>query len=159
MSGFPNRPSRANFGPTFQDERPVTNPEKEVSAGQVNLLFWQVAGMGLVAPKAVITCTVSGGVVTNVTQALAFDPKGEVSKISFAYAEAGRYTFAFSQQYADQLEVDRDLALVGGIVMPMNQSAAGVGVVQLDNGYSGTVRLFNMSGTLTDPSAFVLVLW
>ncbi len=157
--GFPIRPNRDTFGPTFENEWPVANPKKEWSADLVNLLCWQAAGMGQVVPRAMITGTVSGGVVTTVYQGLAFDPNSTVSKLSFAYAEVGRYTFELAQTYNDENGNARNLDLAAGVAAPMNSTAFGVGVVNLTNGYSGEIRFFNASGVLTDPAAFVLQLW
>ncbi len=160
MAGFPTRPNRATFGPTFENEWPVANPKKEWSADLVNLLCWQAAGLSQVVPRAVITGTVSGGVVTTVYQGLAFDPNGTVSKLSFAYAAAGRYTFEFDQTYNDENGNARNLDLVAGVVTPMNAAAAfGVGVVNLTDGYSGEIRFYTDTGTQVDPDEFVLQLW
>ncbi|MCP4674330.1 MAG: hypothetical protein GY854_02190 [Deltaproteobacteria bacterium] len=159
MTGFPTRPNRNAFGPTFVNERPVANPQKEASADLVNLLCWQTGGMGQVSPRVVITGTVSGGSVTTVYQGLAFDPDGIVSTISFGYAEAGRYTFEFTQTYEDENGNARNLDLAAGVATPMNSSSFGVGVVNLTNGYSGEIRFFDAAGLLTDPDAFILQLW
>lgn len=36
----------------MEDERNAVNPDKEINADNVNLLFWQEAGLSLCAPKA-----------------------------------------------------------------------------------------------------------
>lgn len=159
MSGFPRRANRAAFGPTYEEARPVTDPTKEVGKATFNLLFWQVAGISLVVPRAVLTGTVSGGVVTTVTQGLAWDPNGGISKISFTYEAAGRYSFAFSQNYNDQNGNSRSLDLIGGKAAAMNTDSLFHAVVKLTSAYGGEVRIFNSAGTLADPPAFILELW
>lgn len=54
-NGLPARSDRSFFGPTMRDERLQVNPKEEVNADQVNLLWWQLAGIGLACPIAVFT--------------------------------------------------------------------------------------------------------
>jgi hypothetical protein len=57
MSGFPNRPDLASFGPDFIDTRPIRDPEREVGASVLNLMKFQVAGLGVVATRAYVAFT------------------------------------------------------------------------------------------------------
>lgn len=50
--GFPNRPNRDDFGPESIDTRPVVDARREISAGRFNLAFHQLAGSGLLVPRA-----------------------------------------------------------------------------------------------------------
>lgn len=159
MSGFPRRPTRTSFGPTFQDVKPVVNPTQEASADMVNLLAWQVAGMSQVVPRGVLTATVSGSAVTTVYQGFAFDPNGALSNITFTYVAAGRYSFELSSTYEDQNGNSRSLDLVGGVVSAQNTTSLFTGIVNMATGYSGEVRIFDSSGTLADTPAFLLQLW
>lgn len=159
MSGFPRRPSRAAYGPTFVNVRPVVNPEQEPGADWGNLVSWQGAGLSQAAQRATITGTVAGSAVTTVYQGLAWDPDSALSNITFTYVAAGRYSFEFSASYNDQNGNSQSLALVGGVVAAMNTTSLFTGIVNMTNGYSGEVRIFNSSGTLADPPAFLLQLW
>lgn len=53
-TGFPLRTGRGGFGPTMRDERRLANPESEIGAEQVNLTWWQLGALGLVAPLALL---------------------------------------------------------------------------------------------------------
>ena len=57
MSGWPNRASRSSFGQQYEDSTPVRDPRKQIGAQQMNLDFWQVAGMGRVSPRAFLHFT------------------------------------------------------------------------------------------------------
>jgi hypothetical protein len=159
MSGFPTRPNRSTFGPTYEDDKPVVNPKKEFSAALMNLTTWQTAGLGQVVPRAVITGTVSGGAVTTVYQGLAFDPNATISLISFTYVAAGRYSFTFTSTYNDELGIAKSLSLVAGTASAFNTTSLFTGLVNLATAYSGEVRIFNSAGALADPPAFIVQLW
>jgi hypothetical protein len=51
-TGFPSRTGRSDFGPTMKNDRPIVRPDQEINASQVELLWWQLAGLGMVAPLA-----------------------------------------------------------------------------------------------------------
>ena len=122
--GFPTRANRTNFGPTFENERPVTNPKREFGAGSCNLLCWQVSGLSQTGMKAAISATVSGSTVTPVFYGLAFDPDSETSPITFTRVSTGVYSFAFNEQYPDEQSVNRNLGLSAGLVVPINGQGA-----------------------------------
>jgi hypothetical protein len=111
MAGFPTRANRAAFGPTLQDYKPVTDPTREIGAATLNLSHWQLAGLGRVAARAVLRCTVSGGVVTTAEQLLAWDANGSISPIVWTYLGVGFYRFAFATSYHDELGNDVNLIL------------------------------------------------
>lgn len=50
-TGWPNRAGRISFGPQMRDERPTVNPRQELNGDKMNLAFWQVGALGLLAPK------------------------------------------------------------------------------------------------------------
>ena len=54
MAGFPRIPTRAAFGPTFENVRPVRDPRTELDAATMNLLAWQVAGASQTIPLALL---------------------------------------------------------------------------------------------------------
>ena len=54
MTGFPERPVRAAFGPEMKNKHAPVNAETDLSADQVNLDFWQMAGAGRVLPMMVL---------------------------------------------------------------------------------------------------------
>lgn len=58
--GFPLRPDRNAFGPSFLDTAPVKDPTTQLAAAQFNLLCWQAAGMGILSPRAFVWFTATG---------------------------------------------------------------------------------------------------
>ena len=158
MGGFPTRPNRDAFGPDYEDERPVQDVKREVGASIFNLLFHQVAGLGRVAPKAVLICTYAAGVVTTAYQMLAFDPNSELSLLTWVYVGAGNYQFAFASQYADEQGNLTNLSLIGGAAFAMG-STPRLGSVDLSSGYEGSVRFMTHVGVAANPASFVVVLW
>ncbi len=158
MAGFPTRPIRDSFGPTLENEAPVTNPKREIGQNTFNLAWWQVAGMSQVCPRAVIKAEVSGGVVTTQYQGLSFDPHSSVPDIAFVYISAGRYSFAFDSQYPDEQGTMINLSLIGGAVFPQGTTAR-MGMVALSSGHEGEVCVFDSAGAAADADGFILVLY
>jgi len=101
MSGFPVRPSRTAFGPTYSDAFPVTDPSKELGASVVNLVMWQLAACGLVLPQATIFVDASGSGATTTTQYLAWDPSQALSLLAWVRTGAGVYTCQLAPTYTD----------------------------------------------------------
>jgi hypothetical protein len=115
--------------------------------------FWQLAGLGKIAPKAVLVCTVTGGsAVTTDEQMLAFDPNGALSTLTWSFVGVGDYDLTFASQYPDELGNNVNLSLVGGIALATGSSPL-VGSVEMTSGYELTVHF------ASDPAGFVLVLW
>lgn len=52
--GWPRRAGREHYGKDMVDEAPLANPETSLDADTLNLAFWQVGALGLLAPLAVI---------------------------------------------------------------------------------------------------------
>lgn len=158
MAGFPGRPDRNEFGPTYEDERPVENPKRELGQAVVNLNMWQVAGMGLVSPKVVISTTVAGSAVTVVNQMLAWDPNQDLANISVSYDGVGNYSFAFQSSYPNEDGNNVSTGLIGGTALP-NTAANINGVLNMTSGYEGNIRLFDADAGTAIDADFLLVIW
>jgi len=125
MAGFPTRSNRSAFGPSdLEDERPVIDPKREIGASTYKLNFWQLAGLCQSSPLALLRCSVSGGVVTTDVQGLAWDADGALSAITWTYAAAGVYQFAFASTYNNELGAAIALVLRGGMVAATNAMPA-----------------------------------
>ena len=157
MAGFPNRPDRSEFGPTYEDERPVENPKRELGQSVVNLNMWQVAGVGLTSPKVVISATVSGSAVTVTNQMLAWDPSQALGNITITYDATGDYTFAFSSTYPDEDGSSIATGLIGGSVFP-NVATNVNGVLNMTSGYEGNIKLFDADAGSAIDADFLLVM-
>ena len=158
MAGFPNRPDRDEFGPTYEDERPVENPKRELGQSVINLNMWQLTGVGLTSPKVVITATVSGSTVTVVNQLLAWDPHQDLGNITISYAGTGNYTFAFASTYPNEDGLSVSTGLIGGSVFP-NVATNVNGVLNLTSGYEGNIRLFDADAGTAIDADFTLIIW
>lgn len=157
-SGFPNRPDRSDYGPTYEEERTVYNPKREIGSDIFNLNFWQLAGSGLVVPRAVLIAEHSGGTVTTTTQYLAFDPDGSLSAIPWVDNGTGDYSFTFASQYPDQGGTNQNLSLVAGVAIAQG-STPQIGSVDLTSGYEGDVYFVTHAGAAVDVSKFLVLLW
>jgi hypothetical protein len=141
MGGFPLRANRTTLGPTYEDYKPVTDTKREIAADIYNTAFWQLAGLSQTAPLGWLLCTVSGGAVTTQEQALAWDPNGGLSALTWTYLNAGVYVFAFSSQYPDERGVNTNLVLRAGLPVPARTK----GTTR-----AGTHTGANNAATLTD---------
>lgn len=159
MSGFPNRPSRTAFGPEKRNERRVQNPETELDSAEMNLDFWQVAGMGLVAPRVVIIALASGGSLPTPYsyQGIAWDPKGLLGAIPSVYNGVGDYEFNFAATYPDQRGVAIATSLKGGKVSAQTDQDIR-GVVKIVTPTQAVVKLFDAAGAPVDAD-ILLELW
>ncbi len=62
MPGLPGRPSRDDYGPDIKNRRPVRDASTELDGETVGtLMMHQLAGFGLVVPKAWVLCDGSAG--------------------------------------------------------------------------------------------------
>jgi hypothetical protein len=158
MAGFPGVLRRLGFGPIRKNRSKIKKPDEEVSAEQINLLFWQVAGMNGLVPKAFFVT--DGATVTR--KWLAWDPDGLLpnSAITIGHPGVGQYTFAFgSNQYADAngslvaLGLDLGQAIVNSLTL--------AAVVQMNvNGYQGDIRVRSeVDGSASDASRIGVFLY
>lgn len=151
--GFPNRISRAALGPALEDTWTVTNPKRAIPAASFNLAWWQLAGAGLVVPKAVIGVTITGTTPATTYQALAFDPDGGLPLIVWTRGSAGVYSYSFpSSQYPDENGNLVTLSFEGGSISPQ-ALVGGVAVSahhERTGPRAGTCRFWT-----TSPSTFV----
>ena len=162
MAGFPNRPIRDNFGPTLEDTFPVTNPKKEIGAGSFNLGWWQLAGTGLVVPRAVLFVDVVAATsATTIAQMIAWDPNQELAFLSWTYVGTGNYDLTFSTQYEDETGTLQTLVLKGGIVSVIDTTdeAAYQTRAVVTGPNTVTVRVYAANGTTAADRDFAVVLW
>lgn len=164
MPGFPNRIARSSFGPTLKDKWPVVNPEHDVGAAPLNLLFWQVAGMNAAAARGLIQVQVNEGTgaVDTLYQGFAWDPNGTLPKIAWTRSAAGVYTYALPQaEYEDEQGNLVTVELLGGQPMPQALYSGNVvlGQHELTGPRKGTVHLYVPQLNSKRDVNFLLVLW
>lgn len=156
-AGFPNRPSRTDYGPPLVDVRPVTQPDRELGAEPVNLAWWQAAGAGRTVPMAVIVY--NGTTDSLVHRALAFDPNEVLTPAAVTIVKngTGDYTITFQASYPD--ESGRQVAFAPRAALAMVQSNANPNIQGVCgvNGQSVTVRVADASNVATNGTVVVLV--
>lgn len=155
MSGFPNLPSRASFGPNMQNVRPVRVPETDLSADQVNLTFWQAQGASRTVPSAVIIVDGATPVVTY--QGLTFDPELKLDFITLVKNATGSYTLTFDSTYVDQK--GNNVSFTPKAAMAHMQNGPLNGTIQVGvSGLDVQVVTYDSSIVATD-TTFVLLVW
>lgn len=58
--GSPSRPDRNSFGQVMVNRGAVRDPQRDLDASIWNLMAWQLAGIGLLAPRVMLHFTLSG---------------------------------------------------------------------------------------------------
>jgi hypothetical protein len=114
--GFPTRVTRDALGPKLEDAYPVEHPTQEVGARTFNADFWQVAGMNLIVPRAVLIASWNGSAFDLHHQAEAWNPNGQQGRPTLARVGAGDYTYEFASTYADEDGTQQTLTLVAARV-------------------------------------------
>lgn len=157
--GFPNRPTRSALGPTREDERPVQNAKRELSAADMNLNFQQVTGMGLVVARVAIGVDSLGTPVTpNFYQGLAWDPQQTLPDIVVTRNGVGDYTAVFQATYPDETGTQIATALKMGQAVPQG-AGNNRGTVELPDAQTANIFLFVADTGAPVDSDFMLLLW
>jgi hypothetical protein len=158
MSGWPQKITRAALGPIYENASKVTNPKKNLDAGILNLLAWQVAGLNGTAPRGLVRCTLSGTVVTVTHQWFAWDPDGALAKMAWTRSSTGVFTWTLpgTGSYADANGISVPAGLIG--CSPIYQGTANnqlVADVNVD-GISGTMNAYDAdAGGAVDPAKWL----
>ena len=108
--GFPSRPSRAAFGPTYRNRFAVTEDDTEMGADIVNLSAWQIAGAGLMVPAA--WCVVDGATGDLIAAAECWDPDLEFEPAT-ERVDDGVYMITYPATAPDEQGNDVAISLVG----------------------------------------------
>lgn len=154
MSGFPNTPTRVAFGPEMENEFPPTNPKRDLEANSINLTFWQTAGAGRVLPKALIIYDLVADSI--LFQALAFDPRGELSNIAHTKNGTGDVTFTFASTYKDQNGNDANFTPKAATADVQSSTAGDNGNASV-SAQTVNVLVFNVSAVAIDRTIIVQV--
>ena len=152
MSGFPVRPTRDNFGPTYQDTRPIRDSRKNLPAAVFNLHCHQVSGLGVVSAL----CWLEGAIIAGpdvelAAHAEAWNPNGlETSEGDYdppvlVRTDVGIYTFAYASTYPDEEGAAQatNLSKWAGGALDETNDASQVSV-KFDDAVSGTIKVFDI---------------
>jgi hypothetical protein len=116
--GFPTRPTRDSFGPTYEQARPADDPSQELEADPLNLLCHQSAGIGLIAPRAIIVAEYTGGQWVYTYRAEAWNPKSAQAHPEITRDGAGDYHVDFASSYLDKDGNEVTTQLLGALCIP-----------------------------------------
>lgn len=166
MSGFPLRPDRASFGEVLVNAAPVRDPSRQLDAAIFNLLTWQVAGLGLLAPRALVLFTAQASPPL-LARAEAWNPRGQTGG---AYAPpvitrngTGDYTLAWTSPVPDADAVDQALSFSFAHAFTINADPSVVKHAQaapvLALPRSVRVCVFNAANALADGNDVALLVW
>lgn len=151
MSGFPSRMGRLALGPLeLRARRPTISPDQELSPEVAKLLFWQVSGVGLVAPLA--GCLVNGatGAVVSAWSAWRPDAQAAFAAPTPARTGPGVYSFAYAASYLDQDGTEVATALRAARVTPQSLTFFRAAQKVDPDGRSVQVRTFDAAGVAAD---------
>ncbi len=159
MPGWPNKITRASLGPTYENASKITNNKRQLEAGILNTLTWQVAGMNGPAARGFVRCTLSGTDVTVTHQWFAWDPDQALVKMTFTRSSAGVFTWALPGTgiYNDVNGTPVAANLIGAL--PVIQGTTNLqAVADVDgDGNSGTLNIFDAdAGTASDASKWLM---
>ncbi len=166
MSGSPLRPDRDSFGPEYRDSTAVRDPTRQAAAASYNLLCWQVAGMGLLAPRAMIVFRGQVGPLL-LARAESWNTKrlssGAYANPTILRASTGNYTVEYPSPVPDEQGVDQTIAFSYVLGFCVNTDPTALKHVQgaVVSGNAKQVRacVFSSAAALQDGHDIALLLW
>jgi len=154
MPGFPTRISRTALGPTLQDRKPVVNPEKEVGKAALNLAFWQIAGLNVVSPVAVVLIDANGLVLTH---SEVWDPNRTTSGPTVERLDSGWYSIEYATEYNNEQGTPVTISLMAAAAFPQTDSTALFGTALVTAANACTVKVWNAAGAPADCKVLVVL--
>ena len=166
MSGWPLRPARSSFGQTYEDSTPVRDPRKQIAAATLNLDFWQVAGLGLVSPRAVLHFTGAASPIL-LARAEAWNPNqlstGDYADPTVVVNGAGDYTWTYPTPVPDELGVYQAISFLWALAFTVNDAPDTLKHAQaaIDTTNRNKVRVCSYSAApaLEHGNNLVVLLW
>ena len=124
MAGFPTRTTRAAFGPTKRNASVgLVTPEYHAGATEINLDYWQTAGMSLAICRAWALVTWDGATSVSLTAAgEAWDPTA-AAEPTVARSSAGVYTVTYAATYVDETDTAVSTSLLAASATPQGSPA------------------------------------
>lgn len=93
MPGYPNKITRNSLGPTFINANKIGSPQEEADANIFNLMCWQLAGLNLCAPRALIIGQADNASILLISQYLSWDPNGLLGPTALSRSGTGAYVW------------------------------------------------------------------
>jgi hypothetical protein len=165
MAGFPNKITRNDIGPTFENEVKVANPKREFDANTLNLMAWQLAGMNGTALRGLVVATLNvvSLLVTVNAQWFAWDPNQALPNMAFTRTSTGSFTWSLPDGglgvgvYNDKDNNPVSVSLLAAMpTLQGSNPAMATGFVNLDGKTGGMFVFLLATAGLTDPATFVM---
>lgn len=144
---FPDRVSRSAFGPTPTNRGAIVDPERQLSAEIGDLLFWQVAGVGLTADVAWCVVDDAGAFVVG---AEAWDPRQDQADPATVRTGPGVYQVQYDPTVPDKDGTMRTLALRAAVASPQTTSAFFAVAEVGGDGRTVAIKVFDAAGAPAD---------
>jgi len=156
MPGFPTRTTRAAFGPTkINATTGLVDPSRYQGANEVNLDYWQTAGMSLAVCRAWALVTWDGATAVSLTASgEAWDPKAQYVP-TVARASAGVYTVTYAATYLDETDAAVSTAILAASATPQSSSARHA-TCTISSSRIVNVFVFDAAGSAADASFLVM---
>ena len=166
--GFPDIPSRTAFGPTFENKHPIVNPARQLDAGTMNLVAWQVAGASRTVPRALAFIHGNSGASgpclgyhaeswNTYATGMATGATGAPPPLSATRIATGSYRLTYRTHFPDELGATGAFAPRFAVASP--QSTTGVvGPSTSCTGPHVNVRMSRSSGSGVDVP-FLVEVW
>lgn len=156
MAGFPTRTTRAAFGPTKRNASVgLVTPEYHAGATEINLDYWQTAGMSLAICRAWALVTWDGATSVSITAAgEAWDPTA-AAEPTVARSSAGVYTVTYDATYVDETDTAVSTSLLAASATPQG-STARFATCAIGSSRIVTVYVFDAAGSAADASFLMM---
>lgn len=153
MAGSPTIPTRDAFGPTRVDDGISPNDPNYLSARHINLMLWQLAGAGIVIPRAYVRCTFSSGVLTIAESGETWKPNGGGTPPGINKVATGHWELEYAASYPNEAGDSVPTELRWGETIMQTDDVAFRSRCQI-NADKRTVelRVFDAAGALADPA-------
>jgi hypothetical protein len=166
MSGAPLRPSRDSFGPTYRNSTAVRDPTRQAGADSYNLLCWQSAGMGLVAPRTMLIFRAQLGPLL-LGRVEAWNPKqlttGAYVNPTLTRSSVGNYIVEYPSPVPDELDVEQAIAFTYATGFCVNSDPTALKHVQAapvsGNAKQIRVCIFSSGAALQDGNDVAVFGW
>ena len=158
MAGFPTRTTRAAFGPTKRNvSTGLITAEYHQGATEVNLDYWQTAGMSLAVCRAWALLAWDGASLTLSAAGEAWDTTA-ASVPTVARSSAGVYTVTYEATYVDETTTAVSTALLGAQGTAQG-SACRIVTCTISSARIITVRVFDAAGSAADADGVLVTAW
>lgn len=166
MSGSPLRPDRDSFGPEVENSAPVRDSRRQWSADIANLVMWQCAGLGLVAPRVMLQFTAQVGPVL-LARAETWNPRrlstGAYADPTLTRSGVGDYLIEYPTPVPDETGTDVAIALLWAQAFVVNANPTVLkhaqAAVVVGNPNRIRVGVFNTAHALEDGNTLVVCGW